>query len=133
MAAGLVPDASVVVAALVDSGPEGRWAEEQLAGATLMAPDLVVVEVLNILRRLEHAGNLAELVASLAQQDLGELAIELLPPSPFADRIWQLRHNLTCYDAWYVAIAEAFELPLATLDRRLAHASGPRCPIRTPD
>ena len=48
-------------------------------------------------------------------------------PLGSSERVWELRKNLTCYDAWHVALAEAFELPLATLDRRLATASGPRC------
>ena len=86
-----------------------------------------------ILRRLERSGNITELEAAAAQQDLQELAIELLPITGFADRIWQLRHNLTCYDAWYVAAAEALELPLATLDRRLAEAPGPQCAFHLPD
>ncbi len=55
-----------------------------------------------------------------------------LPYEPFADRVWQLRHSVTPYDAWYVAIAEAFEVPLATLDHRLANAPGPRCSFSTP-
>jgi len=56
-----------------------------------------------------------------------------MPIRPFEDRIWQLRRNLTCYDAWYVATAEALEIPLATLDRRLARAPGPRCIIVGPE
>ena len=51
---------------------------------------------------------------------------------PFAQRAWELRHNLTSYDAWYVAVAEALGLPLATLDEGLARASGPKCDFLTP-
>jgi predicted nucleic acid-binding protein len=50
-----------------------------------------------------------------------------MPVRPFEERIWQLRANLTSYDAWYVAVAESFGFPLATLDRRLAQAPGPEC------
>jgi predicted nucleic acid-binding protein len=50
---------------------------------------------------------------------------------PFAERIWELRHAITSYDAWYVAIAEALRLPLATLDKRLARARGPKCEFLT--
>jgi predicted nucleic acid-binding protein len=55
-----------------------------------------------------------------------------MPIRPFEDRIWQLRRNLTCHDAWYVAIAEALSLPLATLDRRLARATGTHCEFLGP-
>lgn len=56
-----------------------------------------------------------------------DLRVELFPYAPFATRIWDLRDNVTCYDAWYVALAETLSAPLATLDARLAKASGPRC------
>ncbi|HVS01336.1 MAG TPA: type II toxin-antitoxin system VapC family toxin [Thermoanaerobaculia bacterium] len=130
--AGHVVDASVLVGALVDSAASGLWCEGVVAGGYLVAPHLAVVESLNILRRLELAGQLSELEAASAQSDLHDLQLELLPIRPFEERIWELRPNLTCYDAWYVAIAEALDLPLATLDRRLAAATGPRCEFRLP-
>lgn len=58
--------------------------------------------------------------------------MELFPFAPFAGRIWALRENLTSYDAWYVALAEALDCPLATLDRKLSRASGPRCDVLAP-
>lgn len=61
-----------------------------------------------------------------------QLDMELLGFNPFAGRIWELRHNITSYDAWYVAAAEALDLPLATLDERLSKASGPNCQFLTP-
>lgn len=60
------------------------------------------------------------------------LALELYRFAPFADRVWSLRHTLTSHDAWYVAVAEALGLPLATLDRRLASAKGPTCEFLLP-
>jgi predicted nucleic acid-binding protein len=60
-----------------------------------------------------------------------QLDLQLLSFEPFADRIWELRHTITSYDAWYVAVAEAFALPLATLDERLAKAQGPKCRFLT--
>jgi predicted nucleic acid-binding protein len=132
MDTGHVIDASVLVAALVDSGPDGLWSEQIMGQGFVVSPELVVVESLNILRRLESAGLLTKLEASSAQRDLHDLEIELLPVRPFEDRIWQLRRNLTCYDAWYVAVAEALELPLATLDRHLTRATGPECSFRIP-
>ena len=58
--------------------------------------------------------------------------ISLYPFAPFADRVWELRRNLTSYDAWYVAIAEFLDCPLVTLDRRLARAPGLSCRIVVP-
>lgn len=55
-----------------------------------------------------------------------------VPFAPFAERVWELRANVTSYDAWYVAVAEQFDLPLATLDRRLARSAGPRCRFLLP-
>ena len=57
---------------------------------------------------------------------------ERCPFVPFASRVWQLRSNLTVYDAWYVALAEALDWPLITLDRRLSRAVGPRCEVIVP-
>ncbi len=127
-----VVDASVLVAALASSGPEGRWAEAVLAQGDLMAPILVQVETANILRRLQLARDLTPLEASLAFRDLLRLDVDLLPFEPFAERAWKLRAKLTSHDAWYVAMAEAFELPLATLDRRLARAPGTECRFLLP-
>jgi len=122
-----VVDASLLVAATTDEGPEGRWAEEVLRAGSLVAPHLALVEATNIVRRFELSGQLSRIEAGAAARDLLLLDIELVPFTPFAERVWELRHNVTSYDAWYVAVAEQLDLPLATLDRNLAAASGPRC------
>jgi predicted nucleic acid-binding protein len=127
-----VIDSSVVVAALVDSGPHGDWAEEVLTGGLLLAPELVRAETTNILRRLERAKLITTPEANAAQDDLMQLDIELFPFEPFAGRIWELRYNVTSYDAWYVAIAEALKLPLATLDEPLSKSNGVTCKFLTP-
>jgi predicted nucleic acid-binding protein len=127
-----VIDASVLVAALVDSGPHGEWAEGILAAGSLNAPELALVEATNILRRLERAREITTPEANAAHEDLMQLNIELFSFDPFADRVWELRHNVTSYDAWYVAVAEALKLPLATLDSRLFRAKGPSCDFLTP-
>lgn len=128
----VVIDASALVAALVDSGSEGEWAAEVTASGPLLAPELVLVETANTLRRLEASGAITRLEATSAFRDVLRLELELLPFAPFAERVWELRANLTSYDAWYVAVAEAFECPLATLDRRLSKAAGPTCAFRAP-
>jgi predicted nucleic acid-binding protein len=127
-----VVDASVLVAATADSGAEGVWAEDVVRSGSLIAPHLALAEATNILRRLELAGKLGRVEASAAARDLLLLDLELVPFSPFAARAWELRTNVTSYDAWYVAVAEELDLPLATLDRRLAAASGPRCRFLLP-
>ena len=127
-----VVDASAIVAALIDDGPPGRWAEELLDGRPLAAPHLLPAEVTNIIRRATLAGHISPDIATLAQHDLNLIAVELYPYEPFAARVWQLRTNVTAYDAWYVALAEHLAAPLATLDRQLAATPGPACRFELP-
>jgi predicted nucleic acid-binding protein len=127
----IVVDSSVLVAALVDTGPNGVWGEEILSRGSLHAPELSRVEATNVLRRLELAKKLTTAEANAAHEDLMLLDIELYSFEPFADRIWELRHAATSYDAWYVALAEALKLPLATLDGRLSRTAGLACKFLT--
>jgi predicted nucleic acid-binding protein len=133
MSVSVVVDASLLVAALVDGGDDGRWAEGILASGTLIAPQLAPVETSNVLRRLELSRKLDRLEASHAMRDLLAMDLQLVPYMPFAERVWSLRAGMRCYDAWYVAVAEAFGAPLATLDRRLAAAPGSLCRFLLPD
>lgn len=128
----VVVDSSVLVAALADAGPDGVWAELVLSRGSLHAPELARVEATNILRRLELAKQLTTAEANAAHEDLMQLDLELFSFEPFAERIWELRHTVTSYDAWYVAVAEALRLPLATLDRRLSRAKGVACKFLAP-
>lgn len=128
----MVVDSSVLVAALTAGDVVGDWAEQIIASGVLIAPEIVRTEAANVLRRLELAKELSGPEADAAFEDLMLLEIELLPFDPFAARVWELRQNITCYDAWYVAIAETHKLPLATLDERLRKAAGPRCRFLTP-
>lgn len=127
-----VVDASLVVAALIDPGPAGTWAESVLVSGPLAAPHLMPVEAANILRRSALAGDISADVASLAHQDLVSLRVEYFSYPPFAPRAWELRSNLTTYDAWHVALAESLETRLATLDARLSRATGIRCEFALP-
>jgi predicted nucleic acid-binding protein len=128
----LVVDASLVVAALIDSGKDGTWAHELLGTDQLAAPHLMPVEATTILRRAVRQGDLSADSAALAHADLLALRIDLFPYGPFSARVWELRGNVTCYDAWYVALAETLETRLATLDVRLSRSQGPRCLFETP-
>lgn len=128
----VVLDSSVLVAALLDVGPHGTWAEKVLTRGSLHAPALARAEATNVLRRLERAKLITTPEANGAQDDLMQLNIDLFSFEPFADRIWELRHNVTSYDAWYIALAEALGLPLATLDERLSKSDGVACEFLRP-
>ncbi|PKN81225.1 MAG: VapC toxin family PIN domain ribonuclease [Chloroflexi bacterium HGW-Chloroflexi-9] len=128
----VVIDASLVVAALVDHGMHGRWAESVIASNQVAAPHLMPAEVANVLRRTMIRGHLSADVAALAHAELLRLPVTLLSYDPVAERVWQLRANINPYDAWYIAAAEALGAPLATLDARLVRASGSRCEFLTP-
>lgn len=128
----IVLDASAAVSLLVDSGPDGEWAEQVIAREQLVAPHLMPVEATNILRRAVARGEISADAAALAHADLLTLRVDLFPYEPFAPRVWELRENLTAYDAWYVALAEALDAKLATLDAALCRAPGPRCGFLTP-
>lgn len=93
---------------------------------------LLPVECASVLRRAAAAGDVSGDVASQAHADLLRLPIQLLGYEAFAERAWELRADLTPYDAWYVAIAEAVVAPLVTLDRRLARAGGSACAFLLP-
>ena len=126
-----VVDASVVIAASAEDDAHRLWAVDAL-GDTAAAPHLMPVEVANVLRRFESRDLIAGSAAAKVLQDSLDFDVELWPFAPFAGRIWQLRGSVTPYDAWYVALAETLDVPLATLDRRLASAPGPRCAFLTP-
>ncbi|NDL55661.1 PIN domain-containing protein [Phytoactinopolyspora mesophila] len=128
----IVVDASFVVAALVDSGPAGTWAEQAMESEDLAAPHLMSVEAANILRRASQSGEISVDTASLAHADLLALSVVYFSYEPFGARVWELRDNVTSYDAWYVAVAEHLTAPMVTLDRKLAKASGVRCSFRVP-
>jgi predicted nucleic acid-binding protein len=132
MTGRLVCDASAVVTALLDSGTTGTWMATRFVGAALFAPALMPFECSNIIRRHEMGGLISADYAAQAHLDLLELAVELWPYEALAARIWQLRANLTSYDAAYVALAETIDAPLVTLDRRIRRAPGISCTVDTP-
>ena len=122
----------MLVAALVDDGSDGLWSEMSISRDELVAPELLLAEASNVLRRLERAGVISPIEANGAHSDLIRLDVELFPCAPFAERVWALRNNLTCYDAWYIALADAFECPLLTLDGKLSRTTGPMCEFLVP-
>lgn len=121
----IVLDTSAAVELLL-SLPLSRKVQEQLNRFEwqIVAPQLLVVEVLQVLRRRVAAGHTSLSEAEEARSLLGELNIRLYGHELFADRIWELGNNLSAYDASYVALSEATEFELLTSDGRLANSPG---------
>lgn len=125
----IVVDASIMVTALADDGPDGDRVRARLRGERLVAPHLIDIEVLSAWRRLTAADDLDQRRVGLAIDDLRALRLDRVPHRPLLDRCWELRQNLTVYDAAYVALAEVMEVPLLTADAKLAAAPGLRCEV----
>lgn len=117
----IVLDASAAVEILQRS-PRGRSLEKHVFAdrASVHAPDLLHVEVLGALRRVERRGELSAHRAEQALLDLHDLPISLYPSGPLLTRAWELRANLTAADALYTALAESLDAALLTTDRRMA-------------
>jgi predicted nucleic acid-binding protein len=125
----IVVDASVLATGLADDAADGDRVRARLRGERLAAPHLIDVEVGSVWRRLVTAGALDERRAMLALADLESLRLERADHRPLLARCWQLRHNMTVYDAAYVALAELLECRLLTGDARLGDAPGTHCDI----
>ena len=123
----IVVDASAILEVLLRT-PAAQSIEERLfeRGETLHAPHLVDLEVLQVLRRYATAGEISAERAREALDDLAAFRLRRWAHDALALRIWDLRQNLTAYDAAYIALAEALGAPLLTRDRRLASAPGIR-------
>lgn len=125
----IVVDASVLAPALADDGTDGDRARERLRGEQLSAPELVDLEVVSAMRRAARAGRLDEKRSAQALGDLAALPLRRVPHLRLLPRVWELRDNLSAYDAAYVALAEALDALLLTADRPLERAAGVRCEI----
>jgi len=121
----IVLDASALLELLLVT-PAGVSVAKRIASEreTLHAPQLIDLEVLQVLRRFAASGALDPGRAEQALEDLQSLDLERYPHQPLLDRVWQLRANVTAYDAAYLALAEALLAPLLTFDARLAGAAG---------
>ena len=126
----MVVDASVLVNVVGDDGADGQRARELIGGDDVSVPDLVDVEVVSVLRRRWLAKTMTARRFAAAVSDLAALPADRYPVLPFMARAYELRANVSAYDATYVALAEQLDCPLVTADRRLASAPGPRCVFR---
>ena len=121
----IVVDASAAVEVLLNTPAGGRVAERLFAaGETLHAPHLLDIEIAQVLRRYASSGELEPARGLEALEDLANLPLTRYPHDFFLPRIWELRHNVTAYDAVYLALAEALAAPLLTRDAALASAAG---------
>lgn len=125
----LVVDTSAVLAALVAEVPNAALVERLGADGDLHAPHLIDVELVHALRRLVHRGELAGDRAQAARADFSDLPIVRYPHVALLDRMWELRDNITAYDAAFVALSEALGVALVTTDARLASAPGHKAEV----
>jgi predicted nucleic acid-binding protein len=117
-----IVDTSAALAALTATDPAPGLVERLAQDGDLHTPHLIDIEILHALRRMTMTGELSEERAADARTDFAELALTRYPHQPLSDRIWTLRHNLTAYDATFVALAETLDAPLVTCDAGLATA-----------
>jgi predicted nucleic acid-binding protein len=118
----------VFATALVDDGPDGDLARERMRGdADVHAPHLIDLEVASTFRKGVQRGDIDASRAMQALVDLADSRIRRYPHTSFLPRVWELRENLTVYDAAYVALAETLDAVLVTADQRIAGAAGVRC------
>jgi len=126
----IVVDASALLEALLRT-PAAAAVEERLFDVrhSLHAPHLIDIEVAQVLRRYAASGQIEPGRCQDALDDLSDFPLHRYPHDVLLPRVWELRHNLTAYDAVYVALAEALDARLVTRDRRLAAASGHRARV----
>jgi predicted nucleic acid-binding protein len=120
----IVIDASAAISLLTRWPLQTKLRERIDGDWNVCAPHLIDVEFLHGIRRSVARGWLTLERANDARVDFADLPIHRYPHQPLADRMWDLRQNLTTYDAAYVALSEALEAPLVTCDARLATSPG---------
>jgi predicted nucleic acid-binding protein len=128
-ATAIVVDASVLSVALGDDGADGATARASLPDQTLVAPELIELEVVSVLRRRVRAGLMAPARAELTLTDLTEIPIRRASHRPLLFRCWELRETVTPYDAADIALAEILGIALLSADSRLSRVPGIRCEI----
>lgn len=124
----IVVDASALVEILLNT-EVGRRIDAAIGAHEMSAPELLDSEVCSVLARLERAGELAAHRVDTAVADLALAPVDRFPHVPLLNRVRHLWHNISAYDAWYVALAESLDCGLVTIDRRLARAADIVIPV----
>jgi len=121
----IVVDASALLEVLLNTSAGTLVTRRLFAeNETLHAPHLVDLEIAQVLRRYALTGDLKSTRGLQALEDLADFPLTRYPHDLLLPRIWELRHNITAYDAAYIALAEALAAPLLTRDAALASAGG---------
>lgn len=125
----IVVDASVLAVALGDDGADGQRARDCLSGRMLAAPELIDLEVVSVWRRHVSAKLMTARRATGAVADLLDIPLRRSSHAALLERIWELRHGVTAYDAAYIALAEVLDVVLVTADARLARSPRVKCGV----
>lgn len=125
----LVVDASCLYEVVADTARAGEIRARMAADPEHVAPSVVDVEVVSVIRRDHLLGRLDSTAAAQAVADLRDWPGERFSHQPLLDRVWELRDSIRAWDGFYVALAEVLQATLVTSDARLASAPGPRCRI----
>jgi predicted nucleic acid-binding protein len=127
----IVLDASALLEVLLATAAAERVARSIFArGQTLHAPHIIDLEVAQVLRRYRREGEISEVRAMEALRDLQDFPLTRYPHDLFLPRIWELKENLTAYDAAYIALAEVLPAPLVTRDARIEKSAGHRAKVQ---
>ncbi len=125
----LVIDASCLYEVVADTARADEVRARLVSDSEHVAPSVVDVEVISVIRRDHLLGRLDPTSAAQAVADLRDWPGERFSHQPLLDRVWELRGTIRAWDGFYVALAEVLEATLVTSDARLAAAAGPRCRI----
>ena len=125
----IVVDASVLAVALGDDGHDGAVARDRLIREVLTAPELIDLEVVSVWRKQTVIGKMDKRRAELAVTDLMTMPLRRAPHAVLLRRCWELRHNLTIYDAAYLALAELLDVTLVTADAAIASVRKVSCHV----
>lgn len=125
----IVADTSAILAVLSADPPDPKLRQRLGDDGDLHVPHLLDVELLHALRRLVATGDLTEQRATAVRADFAQLALTRYPHHPLAGRMWELRHNLTTYDATFITLSEVLDVPLVTCDARVASAPDHRAVV----
>ncbi|MFI9580988.1 type II toxin-antitoxin system VapC family toxin [Streptomyces sp. NPDC052236] len=125
----IVVDSSFLVAALTDAGAGGKACADRLRVETLAAPDVIGLEAVSAIRGLLRGKKITEAEADRAVRVVARMPIRRAPLTALLERSWELRDNCTPYDAAYIALAEALDVPLVTAGSKLKGVPKTRCVV----